>query len=115
MTCTVVDVDATTRTGRAHLRSFVREVAEDRAHDPYGSGMLALGALVDVLWEFGEGVPSAIATPGCAGGGVDPDDYAASELLGDIENEHATTDDVRYTMFVVSRYLDIVTAAGRNY
>lgn len=114
MTITAVDVAATTREGRAHIRAVVREMADDRAYDPWGSGMTALGALVDVLWELGEGVPSSIATPGPATS-IDPDDVRALELLGDVENDNVTTGDVRYAMFYVSRYLDVVERAGRSY
>lgn len=108
MTSTAIDISATTPEGRAAVREIIRELAWDRAYDPYGSGMAALGAVVDVLWTNGEGVPSAIATGGPAGSeGMD-------ELAAALD-EGATIDDVRYFMFVLDRYLDLVKLAGRNY
>lgn len=114
MTYTVVDVDATTRNGRAAVREIVREIADDHAYDPYGSGMLALGALVDTLWESGEGVPSDIATPGAGGGAADLDDPAVQMVLNTVGSGAATTDDVRYFMFVLSRYIDVARLAGHT-
>lgn len=122
MTSTVIDVDATTDIGRKAIREYIKEWADDRAHDPYGSGMNALGVIVDTLWECGEGVPGAIATQGMGGGVPDIEDTEiedefsdARELYAAIERDVLSVDDVRYGMFVLDRYLDIVNLAGRSY
>lgn len=111
MTVTVIDVDATTRNGRDAVREIVREIAEDHAYDPYGSGMLALEAVTDALYVMGDGVPSAITQF--------PMGYRAGEngqyIAGRVDSEKFTSDDVRYFMFVLSRYIDVVRLAGRNY
>jgi len=128
VTYTEVDVSATTREGRDYIRAWVKDHAWDRKHDPWGSGMGALGVLLDVLWTCGEGVPSRIATPGAAGGGIlDPDADVDGPNAPDDESADArwlyqqvcrgelTIDDVRYGMFVVDRYLSLVERAGRSY
>lgn len=129
MTCTEVDVGATTREGREYIRAWIKDCADDRKYDPWGSGMIALGVLVDVLWTCGEGVPSRIATPARANDGVilDPDVDADGPNAPDDEFTEArwlyqqigkgdlTTDDVRYGMFVVDRYLSLAHRAGRDY
>lgn len=114
MTYTTVDVDATTRQGRTVVREAVRELAWDREHDPYGSAMVALGAVVDTLWLNGEGVPSAIATPSPGWDGEeavaqDAHDIDATLSIG------ATTDDVRYWALVLARYVNVIRLAGRDY
>lgn len=111
MTYTVVDVDATTREGRTAMRAIVRELADDHAHDPYGSGMCALGAIVDTLWASGEGVPSAIVSPGANLMGSEE----AEPILDGIDTGELTTADVRYFMFVLSRYIDVVRLAGHQH
>ena len=128
MTYTEVDVSATTREGRDYIRDMIKGYADDRKYDPWGSGMIALGVLVDVLWACGEGVPSRIATPGAAGGGIlDPDldvdeldvpddEFAEARLLyQQVCRGELTLDDVKYGMFVVDRYLSLVHRAGRSY
>jgi len=129
MTYTEVDVSATTREGRLFIRDMIKEYAWDREHDPWGSGTLALGVMLDVLWSCGEGVPSRIATPARANDGVilDPDVDADGPNAPDDEFTEArwlyqqigkgdlTTDDVRYGMFVVDRYLSLAHRAGRDY
>jgi hypothetical protein len=112
MTYTVIDIDATTRNGRNAVRAIVRELADDRAHDPYGSGMNALDAIVTTLWAAGEGVPSAIATEGA--GGYDKDHPDVPDIMSGIESGEWTTDDVRYFMFVLSRFIDVVRVGGRG-
>jgi len=128
MTCTEVDVSVTTREGREYIRAWIKDCAWDRKYDPWGSGMLALGVLVNVLWTCGEGVPSRIATPGAARGGIlDPDAKVDGPNAPDDESAEArllyqqvcrgelTLDDVRYGMFVVDRYLSLAERAGRSY
>ena len=129
MTYTEVDVSATTREGRDYIRARIKEYADDREHDPWGSGMVALGVLVDVLWTCGESVPSRIATPSPISDGVilnpevdangpnAPDDEftEARWLYQQIGKGDLTVDDVRYGMFVVDRYLSLAERAGRSY
>jgi hypothetical protein len=128
VTYTEVDVSATTREGRECIRDRIKEYADDREHDPWGSGMVALGVLVDVLWSCGEGVPYWISTPGAAGGGIlfphadvdgpdAPDDehVEARRLYQQVCRGELTIDDVRYGMFIVDRYLSLVELAGRSY
>ena len=128
MTYTEVDVSATTREGRDYIRAWIKDHAWDREHDPWGSGMLVLGVLLDVLWTCGEGVPSRIGTPGAAGGGIlDPDVDADGPNAPDDESVDArwlyqqigkgdlAIDDVRYGMFVIDRYLSLAERAGRRY
>lgn len=111
MTVTVIDVDATSRKGRGAVRAIVRDIAEDHAHDPYGSGMLALEAVTDALFAMGDGIPSAITTfPMAHRAGENGQDIAGRVDAGDF-----SSDDVRYFMFVLSRYIDVVRLAGRDY
>lgn len=113
MTVTVIDVDATTRKGREGMRAIVRGLAWDHAHDPYGSGMYVLGEIVNALWRCGEGVPSFISTGTLGPYPTGSDDVA--QIVHTIESGEITTDDARYFMFVMSRYIDVVRLAGRDY
>lgn len=111
------------------MHTIIREIADDdRAYDPWGTGMTALGAVCDVLAVEGEDVPAEAGySPGIFGPQVDPDDYHATTLLAALHPEqypdawvegyapNMTTDDLEYAARILSRYLDWVRLAGRDY
>lgn len=103
MTSTAINVNKTTTSGRAYIRSMLNEWLEDRAHDPWGCALHALSIVCDTLRASEKGAPSSIATHGARG------------LIRAIDAGKCTTDDVRYGMWVINRYADLVERAGRSY
>jgi hypothetical protein len=100
-----------TRKTRAAARDLVRELADDHKYDPYGSGMNALGTVTEALWVLGAYVPADIATfqPWHA-----PEEEAVW-VITDVESGHQDVEALEYFMYVLSRYIDIVRLAGRDY
>lgn len=116
------------------MHTIIREIADDdRAYDPWGAGTNALGAVCDVLATEGEPVPSEAGyrlSP-VAGPIIDTDpdtgDHAATTVLaalnpGDFPGfwvdgytPGLTVADLQYAARILSRYLDWVRLAGRDY
>lgn len=94
------------RDARAVIRA---ELAIQDWDDPWGTALMALGGMCDVLTSVGEDalIPeSAGYRP--AAGGVDLDDYPTAmyyELFGD---EVITPDALGYWVRVLDRYADLV-------
>ncbi len=99
------------------MHEIIREMADDdRDYDPWGAGMTALGAVCDVLAVNGEPVPaSAGYSPGAGGPHIEPGDYWAETLLVELENGAVDVQDLDYAARILSRYLDWVRLAGRDY
>lgn len=121
MTYTAYSADRLTEsdaTGRRALMAHIREVSWDIEHDPFGEAMVMLGAIVDLLADEGIGIPSAIASGSMGidwGSDTADGDVTAQELWQGMANGAYSVDDVQYAMFVMSRYVDIVRMAGRDY
>lgn len=106
--------------GRDLIRAVVRDLAWDRAHDPWGSGVSALGTLADAAWFFGEDVESEGTTPAVGqhpgGDWIEHDEHeAARELVVAILEGQASRDDLAYGIRWVDRYVTLVRAAGHDY
>lgn len=111
------------------MHKIIRDLADDdRAYDPCGSGMLALGAVCDVLAVKGGDIPAdAGYSSGALGVGIDPEDNHATDLLAGLDPDafpghwvegytpNLTLADVEYAAVILSRYLDFVRLAGRDY
>jgi hypothetical protein len=113
------------------LHSLIREIADtDRAYDPFGAGMAALFAVCDVLYAADEYVPAEAGfRPGMGQptGSVDPDDSSATTLLAGLCPEefpgywidgyspNLSVADLQYAARILSRYIDWITLAGRDY
>lgn len=109
------------------MHEIIRGIADDdRAYDPWGAGMAALGAVCDVLHEYDGEIPeSAEYRPGVFGPDLSGD--AARTLLAGMFPERfpgfwvegyrpdLTLADLEHAARVLSRYLDWVCFAGRNY
>lgn len=108
------------------MHKLIREIADDdRRYDPWGAGMTALGAVCDVLHVEGGGVPAeAEYSPGV---GVDTEDHNVTTLLAGLYPgryvgfwvegyaPNLRLSDLEYAARILSRYLDWVRLAGRDY
>lgn len=97
-------------------------------HDPWGSGMTALGAVCDVMFAMGAShliEPGAGYRPGM-GQSADLDaladadeedgqDWATVSLAGAVRSGDVTVEDLARASRILHLYLDLVTAAGRDY
>lgn len=111
------------------MNSIIREIADDdREYDPWGTGMTALGACCDVLAVEGEHVPAEAGySPGAAGPFIEPEDSNANTLLAALHPDRfpdfwvpgyrpeLSVADLQHAVRVLSRYLDLVRLAGRDY
>lgn len=111
------------------MHALIRDIADDdRAYDPWGAGTAALAAVCDVLAVEGEDVPSEAGySPGAAGPHIEPEDSHAETLMAGLRpnrfpgfwvegyRPNLTVSDLQYAARVLSRYLDFVRLAGRDY
>lgn len=111
------------------MHSIIRELADDdRAHDPFGAAMRALGTLCDVLYADGETVPAVAGfRPAMGQGDIDPDDSNAVTVMAALYPDrfpgywvegyapNLSVEDVEYAVRILSRYVDWCEAAGRSY
>lgn len=111
----MVEVAATTTAGRAVVREAIASAAWDHKWDPWGSGMAALGLIVDVMWELGLEVPEDIATPSPMGGGIEQDDDDAWELHRQVVDGAVSIGDLERGMHVANRYTGLAERAGHRY
>lgn len=109
------------------MHAIIRDIADDdRAYDPWGAGMTALGAVCDVLAVEGGDVPaSAGYRPGVFG--PDVSYCQAKSLLAALHPNRfrgywvdgfvpdLSVADLEYAARILSRYLDWVRVAGRDY
>lgn len=118
------------------IHPIIQEIANnDRQHDPWGSGMMALGAVCDVLSVEGGHIPPEAGYRPAMGLGrealADTDEdsefyYQRDLLAGMYPDEfpgywvegyepNLTTEDLEYAAKVLHRYLALVKLAGRDY
>lgn len=110
------------------MHKIIREIADDdRAYDPWGAGMMALGAVCDALHVAGGEVPvEAGYRPGAGGPDVMGDETLETVLAGLYPDRYEgywvegyvpglSLADVEYAARILSRYLDWVRLAGRDY
>ncbi len=111
------------------MHKIIRDIADDdRAHDPWGTGMAALGACCDVLAVERKQVPAEAGySPGAAGPALEPGDSRAETLMAALHPDRfpgywvdgyqpdLSIDDLQHAARVLSRYLDWVRLAGRDY
>lgn len=117
------------------MHEVIREIADnDRTYDPWGAGMGALGAVCDVLWVEGGSIPAeagyrpalaltraALTRDACGEfddqrtllAGLDPDEFPGFWVDG--YDPGLSLDDLEHAARVLSRYLDVVKIAGRDY
>lgn len=91
---------------------------DDIRHDPWGTAMGHAGALCDVLAVAGEweAIPASLGySPGACGPHVEPGDAWAEWYASDLADGSLTVDAAERALCVLSRYLDVVRAAGRDY
>lgn len=107
--------------GRNLIRAAFRDAADDHKHDPWGSGMMALGVLTDAATWLGEPfVDATIMTPGAGqvegGEWIQYDEFeSARELTVAIREGQASTEDLDYGIRVIDRYLDLPAVNARRY
>jgi hypothetical protein len=99
----------------------------DGEHDPWGSGMAALGAVCDVLYAMGEShliEPSAGYRPAmgqsadlAALADADPEDemWDTVALAQAVRSGDVNADDLARASRILSLYLDLARDAGRDY
>lgn len=115
------------------MHKIIREMAnEDRVTDPWGAGMMALGAVCDVLFIEGGVIPTSAGYWPAMGlthdAMVEHDEFTQQRtLLAGLHPEQfpgfwvegyepdMTVDDLEYAARVLDRYLDLVKHAGRDY
>lgn len=121
------------------IHSVIREIADDdRAHDPWGAGMSALGAVCDVLFALGDSelIPVEAGFRPAMASSQDIEElrddgtgenYHAHAILAAMDStfdpdyyvfgflHDLTVDDLEYAADVLTRYLDLVKLAGRDY
>jgi len=123
----VVLPDYTPDSSNQALR-YAAERANWDDHDPWGSGMMALAAVCDVLDAAGDADridPGAGYSRGMVAQDTlanlahpedeDGADYATVNLALAVESGDVTTDDLARASRILSLYLDLVKAAGQDY
>ena len=118
------------------IHPIIRGMADDdRDHDPWGTGMMTLGAICDVLSVEGGDIPAEAGYRPAMGLGRDAlaDDaedgefYHQRDLLAGLYPDEfpghwvdgyepdLSMGDLEYAARVLHRYLDVVRLAGKDY
>ena len=121
----------------SRLHPLIQEmVDEDRAYDPWGACLGALGPICDVLFVQQANIPTSVGYSPAGGPGVTPNDLDLSvqpsgeneqadmllramnlELYPDdfVDMDELTIGDLEYAVRVLDRYADLLKLAGKDY
>jgi hypothetical protein len=115
-------IGPSTTEGRAIVRSYITEAAEDHRHDPWGSALSALGVLCDALqWvDYADSISEDIYRPSPMqdpwGEWIVADEFEdAWRLTDDMREGRVTVADILAGVAYLDRFADVAKAAGRDY